>query len=91
MSEFITIGEPLVVLASENQDISLEAAERFSKYLAGAELNVAIGMSRLGHEATYISKVGDDSFGNFIIESVKKRRLKRPISPKIKTTQQVFI
>jgi 2-dehydro-3-deoxygluconokinase len=60
MSEFITIGEPLVVLASENQDISLEAAERFSKYLAGAELNVAIGMSRLGHEATYISKVGDD-------------------------------
>ena len=60
MSEFITIGEPLVVLASENQDISLEAAERFSKYLAGAELNVAIGMSRLGHEATYISKVGYD-------------------------------
>ncbi|MBS5602213.1 MAG: sugar kinase, partial [Lactococcus lactis] len=75
MSEFITIGEPLVVLASENQDISLEAAERFSKYLAGAELNVAIGMSRLGHEATYISKVGDDSFGNFIIESVKKAEI----------------
>ncbi|MGO2644810.1 MAG: PfkB family carbohydrate kinase, partial [Lactococcus cremoris] len=75
MSEFITIGEPLVVLASENQDISLEAAERFSKFLAGAELNVAIGMSRLGHKGIYISKVGDDSFGNFIIESVKKAEI----------------
>ncbi len=50
MTEFITLGEPLVVLASENQDISLDAAEHFSKYLAGAELNVAIGLSRLGHK-----------------------------------------
>lgn len=91
MTEFITLGEPLVVLASENQDISLDVAEHFSKYLAGAELNVAIGLSRLGHKGIYLSKVGEDSFGNFIIESVKKRRLKRPISPKIKTIQQAFI
>lgn len=75
MTEFITLGEPLVVLASENQDISLDAAEHFSKYLAGAELNVAIGLSRLGHKGIYISKVGDDSFGNFIIESVKKAEI----------------
>ncbi|MCT1195177.1 sugar kinase [Lactococcus lactis] len=75
MTEFITLGEPLVVLASENQDISLDEAEHFSKYLAGAELNVAIGLSRLGHKGIYISKVGDDSFGNFIIESVKKAEI----------------
>lgn len=75
MTEFITLGEPLVVLASENQDISLDAAEHFSKYLAGAELNVAIGLSRLGHKGIYISKVGEDSFGNFIIESVKKAEI----------------
>ncbi|MDT2857501.1 sugar kinase [Lactococcus lactis] len=75
MTEFITLGEPLVVLASENQDISLAAAEHFSKYLAGAELNVAIGLSRLGHKGIYLSKVGEDSFGNFIIESVKKAEI----------------
>lgn len=75
MTEFITLGEPLVVLASENQDISLDEAEHFSKYLAGAELNVAIGLSRLGHKGIYISKVGEDSFGNFIIESVKKAEI----------------
>ena len=57
MTEFITLGEPLVVLASENQDISLDVAEHFSKYLAGAELNVAIGLSRLGHKGIYLSKV----------------------------------
>lgn len=75
MTEFITLGEPLVVLASENQDISLDAAEHFSKYLAGAELNVAVGLSRLGHKGIYLSKVGEDSFGNFIIESVKKAEI----------------
>ena len=75
MTEFITLGEPLVVLASENQDISLDVAEHFSKYLAGAELNVAIGLSRLGHKGIYLSKVGEDSFGNFIIESVKKAEI----------------
>lgn len=75
MTEFITLGEPLVVLASENQDISLDEAEHFSKYLAGAELNVAIGLSRLGHKGIYLSKVGEDSFGNFIIESVKKAEI----------------
>ncbi|WP_139008502.1 sugar kinase [Lactococcus lactis] len=75
MTEFITLGEPLVVLASENQDISLDAAEHFSKYLAGAELMFAIGLSRLGHKGIYLSKVGEDSFGNFIIESVKKAEI----------------
>ncbi|MGO2428959.1 MAG: PfkB family carbohydrate kinase [Lactococcus cremoris] len=71
--------------------MSLEAADHFSKFLAGAELNVAIGMSRLGHEATYISKVGDDSFGNFIIESIRKAKIDDSYLTKEKNTQQVFI
>lgn len=72
MAEFLTIGEPLVVLAGQEVDRSLEETNCFEKFLAGAELNVAVGMSRLGHKAAYISKVGDDSFGHFIIEAAKK-------------------
>lgn len=90
MTEFITLGEPLVVLASENQDISLDAAEHFSKYLAGAELNVAIGLSRLGHKGIYISKVGEDSFGNFIIESVKKAEIETTYLTKDKNNSTGF-
>ncbi|MDM7533964.1 sugar kinase [Lactococcus lactis subsp. lactis] len=90
MTEFITLGEPLVVLASENQDISLDVAEHFSKYLAGAELNVAIGLSRLGHKGIYLSKVGEDSFGNFIIESVKKAEIETTYLTKDKNCSTGF-
>ncbi|PLW61311.1 sugar kinase [Lactococcus lactis] len=72
MAEFLTIGEPLVVLASKDRDTSLNVASNFEKFLAGAELNVAVGISRLEHKAAYFSKVGDDPFGNFIIEASTK-------------------
>ena len=75
MAEFLTIGEPLVVLASQDVDVSLEQAQHFTKYVAGAELNVAIGLARLGHQALYLSKVGDDPFGNFIIDEADKAGL----------------
>ncbi|MDR2660794.1 MAG: sugar kinase, partial [Lactobacillaceae bacterium] len=38
----------------------------FNKFLGGAELNVAIGLQKLGHTTKYISSVGDDPFGEFI-------------------------
>ncbi|MDY4362727.1 sugar kinase [Lactococcus lactis subsp. lactis] len=72
MAEFLTIGEPLVVLASQDMELSLDKASHFEKFLAGAELNVAVGISRLEHEAAYLSKVGDDPFGDFIIETSAK-------------------
>lgn len=72
MTEFLTIGEPLVVLASQDIDLTLEAACHFTKYLAGAELNVALGICRLGHTATYVSKVGSDPFGRFIHKHIGK-------------------
>jgi len=70
MAEFLTIGEPMAVLASSNPDQSLVDATDFEKFVAGAELNVAIGVSRLGHHAEYISAVGNDPFGKFIQKSL---------------------
>lgn len=72
MAEFITLGEPLVVLASKEKDVELERVETFQKFVAGAELNVTLGLSRLEHETMYISTVGNDPFGRFIIEETKK-------------------
>ncbi|GAB6093228.1 sugar kinase [Furfurilactobacillus curtus] len=71
MSEFLTIGEPMAVFASEDVDKSLVEAHNFGKYAAGAELNVAIGVSRLGHTAAYLSSVGDDPFGKFLIQAMQ--------------------
>ncbi|GHU36438.1 2-dehydro-3-deoxygluconokinase [Bacilli bacterium] len=72
MPEFITIGEPLVVFASDELDLPLTRAVHFKKFLAGAELNVAIGLSRLGYDTAYVAKVGQDSLGNFIRTELEK-------------------
>lgn len=66
MSEFLTIGEPLVLFASTDTDRSLVDATHFQKFAAGAELNVSVGVSRLGHQTQYITRLGQDPLGDFI-------------------------
>ncbi len=44
----------------------LSAIENFHRRLAGADNNVAIGLSRLGFHVGWLSRVGTDSFGEFI-------------------------
>lgn len=70
MSEFITIGEPLVVFCSTEPDVSLTDAVNFRKVIGGAELNVAIGLRRLGHTVDYITQVGMDPEGDFICKKI---------------------
>jgi len=57
MSEVITIGEPLVILCSKDPDVSLVDTEDFHKVMGGAELNVAIGVRRLGHSVEYVTRL----------------------------------
>ncbi|WP_125589030.1 sugar kinase [Companilactobacillus jidongensis] len=70
MSEVITIGEPLVIFASKDSNASLTDAVNFQKLMGGAELNVAIGVRRLGHSVEYISQVGQDPFGDYVVKTI---------------------
>ena len=63
--DVLTAGEALVLLAAEAPG-ALEEVERFRRFSAGAELNVAIGLSRLGLRVGYLGRVGDDAFGRFL-------------------------
>lgn len=65
MCEILTLGEPMALfLASQKGE--LDKIEEFTKLVAGAEVNFAIGMARLGHEVAYITKLGEDPFGKYI-------------------------
>ncbi|MBP2032645.1 2-dehydro-3-deoxygluconokinase [Clostridium algifaecis] len=78
MSEFLTIGEPLTLFAAsgENEvDKELKDVKFYEKFLAGAEVNVCVGLSRLGHSTQYITKIGQDPFGYFIKESLNKEKI----------------
>ncbi|AIF53375.1 sugar kinase [Pelosinus sp. UFO1] len=65
MCEILTLGEPMALFLA-NQKGELDKIEEFTKLVAGAEVNFAIGMARLGHEVAYITKLGEDPFGKYI-------------------------
>jgi len=70
MPTVVTLGEAMVVFTSEEY-IPLEYATSFKKGLGGAEANFAIGVRRLGVDVGWISRIGKDPFGNFIIKNLK--------------------
>ncbi|MCI1987115.1 MAG: sugar kinase [Lactobacillus sp.] len=75
MSEVITIGEPLAIFASTQPDVALADVGNWNTIMGGAELNVAIGVKRLGHDVEYISRVGQDPFGEYIIKTINQHQV----------------
>jgi 2-dehydro-3-deoxygluconokinase len=65
--DVITFGEAMVLLAPDASD-RLESAGSFHASVGGAELNCAIGLARLGHEVGWISRLGNDPFGQRILK-----------------------
>lgn len=63
--ELITFGETMVVFNPETSG-PLCFVNRFSKSIGGAESNVAIALSRLGHHVGWFSRLGNDEFGRYI-------------------------
>lgn len=72
--DVITIGEAMAMfVASETGDLA--AAEHFVKRVAGAELNVATGLARLGLNVGWVSRVGNDSFGRYVLQQLAKEHI----------------
>ena len=63
--DVITVGEAMVLFAAQ-QAGPLDDASSFARTTAGAELNVAIGLARLGLRVGYLTRLGQDLFGRHI-------------------------
>ncbi len=74
--DVVTAGEAMVLLAAQ-QPGPLEAVDTFARTTAGAELNVAIGLARLGLRVGYVSRLGNDSFGRHIAATLDRERIDR--------------
>lgn len=68
--DVVTIGESMVVF-TPTSDGFMRNASQFTKKIGGAESNVAVGLARLGHQAGWISRLGDDEFGKAILSFLK--------------------
>lgn len=76
--DVITYGEAMAMFVAAEPG-NLSDVETFIKRAAGAELNVAIGLARLGLNVGWVSKLGNDSFGRFILQQLDKEYINRQL------------
>lgn len=69
--KILLLGEPMGLFIA-NEPGPLSEVSTFTASIAGAEYNVAVGLSRLGHEALYCTKLGTDPFGDKILQALAK-------------------
>jgi 2-dehydro-3-deoxygluconokinase len=70
VSEVVTLGECLASFVATTPGPLAEAVE-FERHVAGAEANVAVGLTRLGHAVAYIGRVGQDGLGTAIVRKLR--------------------
>lgn len=73
MADIITLGELLIDLTQNGTDELGNG--KFTAFPGGAPANVAVAASRLGATAGFIGKVGDDAFGRFLADTLKKESI----------------
>jgi 2-dehydro-3-deoxygluconokinase len=60
-----------MVLFDPIMDGPFRYVDQFRKRIGGAESNVAIGLSRLGHNVSWMSKLGNDELGRYVLSFVR--------------------
>ncbi|MCX7796832.1 MAG: sugar kinase [bacterium] len=74
MPEVVGLGEIMVVM-DPLRNGPLSSVELFRKTIGGAEGNVCIGVSRLGHSSGWIGRLGNDEFGRFILSCLRAENI----------------
>jgi 2-dehydro-3-deoxygluconokinase len=68
--DVITIGDGMIAMCPRKKG-PIMFCDTFEKKIGGAELNVAIGCSRLGLKSGLITRLGNDDFGKYIIRTTR--------------------
>ena len=66
------IGECLIELSTNG---TLADTSTLNKYFGGDTVTTAVAVARLGGSVTYLTKVGNDGFSEFIISSLQKENI----------------
>jgi 2-dehydro-3-deoxygluconokinase len=69
-TDLFTFGESLSVFISSDTD-SVMSATKFERVTAGAEVNVAVALSRLGLKSQYFSRFGNDQLGSVMLADIE--------------------
>lgn len=67
--DVVTFGEAMAMFVAEEPG-QLASVAHYRRALAGAEVNVAVALSRLGHRTGWLGRVGDDPLGKFAVSRI---------------------
>lgn len=70
MKDVITIGDAMITF-NPSMKGPMKYVQSFDRKVGGAELNFAIGCARLGLNTSWISRLGNDEFGRYILNFVR--------------------
>lgn len=70
MRRLFSIGEALIDFIPNVTNANLKDVQTFTKQIGGAPCNVACTVQKLGQQAYMITQLGNDAFGDSIIETI---------------------
>ena len=75
MRRVYTIGELLIDFFPNEIGVPLKEVSGFTKQPGGAPANVAVTVSRLGGKASFIGKLGQDAFGDYLADVLEQNQV----------------
>lgn len=70
LKDVVTIGDAMITFDPITKG-PLRYVHSFERKIGGAELNFAIGCARLGVQTGFISRIGNDGFGQYIFNFIR--------------------
>jgi fructokinase len=70
MGKLFSIGEVLIDFIPLEKGVALKDVVSFERAPGGAPANVAAAVAKYGQKAAMISKLGNDAFGDFLVEKL---------------------
>ncbi|MGM9924304.1 MAG: carbohydrate kinase [Bacillus sp. (in: firmicutes)] len=75
MGKVYSIGEALIDFIPEQKGKALKEVSTFEKLPGGAPANVAIAVAKYGGQSSMITKLGEDAFGDFLVDILKENNV----------------
>jgi fructokinase len=75
VSPVLVGGEALYDLISTDPGAGLGGTRAFEKRAGGSPFNIAVGVRRLGIPVSFVGKIGDDQFGEALVEYLKGEQI----------------
>ena len=90
MNKVYCIGELLIDMVSTSKN-GLKNATSFEKKAGGAPANVACAISKMGKEAQFMGQIGEDFFGEYLLEVLQKYNIGTNLCYKGGNTTLAFV